>query len=976
MAHPLASALARAEERTETSLTDKERASGAYQKGTLDWKGLKIAIENPKGSMRTGTGKDGKRWFVEMPTAYGYFKRTEGKDGDEVDCYLGNDHASNKVFVVDQKNAETGAFDEHKVFLGFPDRRSVSATYEKAFSDGKAKDRLGPVTELSVEELTRWLKHGDTKRPMAQQKPDKALELAQRYRKGYAHGGRVGYAEGGAPSEWSPAAVYRGLVDSLGALYEGDLGSMNGRERRRIQNQAMAGRPLSYQQMQALADAEAANEERSNRLGTAAATVGAELTGIPSIIRGGSNIAKGIEEGSGTRIAGGALEGALGAVPAGAFLRPVRGALAPIAGTLPRAIATSMAATGLSSYTDEAKAADRNAATAIASDPEVLALQGAKEKALAAMAKVNEKHARSGPETQRQALKPFQDEIALINDKLTKAEERARLKYMDQATFREKYPGLPMAIMAGGFGLAGGLPFAKNLGERAADKWTRRPAIEAAATKADKAFKNGLTDAETAIAQQILQKRLNAWDAKHGAIGAGANWVGNVGKGALLGAEASQLPEQLDYLSNAPGHPAREAAVKQFQNPEYYKERIGPALLGAASAMTGHYLSKMAPQNTEFLAPAREIAARGAEPSMTDKILAYINGRTAAGPSERAIQQVQRYREAVGPALGSKDARILEERLGIPAATDVPLLPPTSAATKVEPSLQAPPDVPRLAQRVQAQREAMPLAPPSPARSPEEIANLESAASRASDIIKENRPLIIHKSAAGLHYPRGHEKAGQFVDHEFAYGTPAASRKKTTEAAKPDTKGKELTEGKRSAKMEGKQGAKASEEGVPQKETRFHPDMDDPINRGMKRGGFVSKAMELARKYATGGKVVPHGLMAGATGGRADALPVSVPSGAYVIPADCVSGIEGAGGNTKAGAEIWAKILPPPKSNYAAGGHIPIKISDGEIVVSPDQVAQLGGGDMEAGHRKLDAMVQRVRTRNIQTLSRLPGPAR
>ncbi len=122
--------------------SDAQKESGNYAKGHLKAHGLDITIENPKGSERSGVGKDGKRWSVKMPAAYGYVKGTLGKDGDHVDVYLGPDHASGKVFVVDQVNAESGKFDEHKAMLSYPSKDAALADYRKAFSDGKAITRL------------------------------------------------------------------------------------------------------------------------------------------------------------------------------------------------------------------------------------------------------------------------------------------------------------------------------------------------------------------------------------------------------------------------------------------------------------------------------------------------------------------------------------------------------------------------------------------------------------------------------------------------------------------------------------------------------------------------------------------------------------------------------------------------------------------------------------------------------------------
>lgn len=162
----IAKALRVARMQTDTNPSDAQKAAANYAKGKLPWRGLEIAIENPKGSMRSGKDKNGKPWKCRLPTDYGYFLKSEGADGDHVDVYMGPKHASDKVFIVDQVNTETGKFDEHKVLVGYMDKAAALADYEAAFSDGKAKDRIGAVSELSLPEFKAWLK-GDTKKPLA-----------------------------------------------------------------------------------------------------------------------------------------------------------------------------------------------------------------------------------------------------------------------------------------------------------------------------------------------------------------------------------------------------------------------------------------------------------------------------------------------------------------------------------------------------------------------------------------------------------------------------------------------------------------------------------------------------------------------------------------------------------------------------------------------------------------------------------------
>lgn len=144
--------------------TPGQKLAGNYKKHHMRIHGLDISIENPKGSTRTGEGKDGKKWSSTMPDHYGYIKRTQGADGDHVDVYVGSNDRSNRVYVIDQKDPDTGSFDEHKVMIGYGDRDAATAAYRAAFSD--KKNRIMKVTRLSVAEFKNWLKNGNTKQPV------------------------------------------------------------------------------------------------------------------------------------------------------------------------------------------------------------------------------------------------------------------------------------------------------------------------------------------------------------------------------------------------------------------------------------------------------------------------------------------------------------------------------------------------------------------------------------------------------------------------------------------------------------------------------------------------------------------------------------------------------------------------------------------------------------------------------------------
>ena len=147
--------------------TEAQKQAGNYKKDHVNFQGLDLTIENARGAFRSGVDKGGKPWRVKMPAHYGYIKGTVGKDKDHVDIYLGPHRTSPRVYVIDQMNAETKAFDEHKAFLGFASPQQVKATYHKAFSDGKAGERLGNIVEMSIEHFKYWLENGDTKKPAA-----------------------------------------------------------------------------------------------------------------------------------------------------------------------------------------------------------------------------------------------------------------------------------------------------------------------------------------------------------------------------------------------------------------------------------------------------------------------------------------------------------------------------------------------------------------------------------------------------------------------------------------------------------------------------------------------------------------------------------------------------------------------------------------------------------------------------------------
>ncbi|WP_404840459.1 LPD38 domain-containing protein [Aeromonas media] len=147
--------------------TKAQREAGNYKKGHLKLQGLDIALENPKGSTRSGTDQDGKVWQSTMAHDYGYIKRTLGADGDHVDVFIGDKPDSETVYVVDQVDPKTGKFDEHKVMMGFADEQAAQEGYLGNYEAGWKG--LGAIKAMPVESFKRWVSEGDTKSPIAVQ---------------------------------------------------------------------------------------------------------------------------------------------------------------------------------------------------------------------------------------------------------------------------------------------------------------------------------------------------------------------------------------------------------------------------------------------------------------------------------------------------------------------------------------------------------------------------------------------------------------------------------------------------------------------------------------------------------------------------------------------------------------------------------------------------------------------------------------
>jgi hypothetical protein len=187
------------------------------------------------------------------------------------------------------------------------------------------------------------------------------------------------------------------------------------------------------------------------------------------------------------------------------------------------------------------------------------------------------------------------------------------------------------------------------------------------------------------------------------------------------------------------------------------------------------------------------------------------------------------------------------------------------------------------------------------------------------------------------------------------------------------------------------------------------------IGAGKPQKQAIAIALETARRSAKamGGQVNPlqppwfirsesrgmthAGPLLGASAGRADKIKTAVPNGSFVLPASHVSSL--GEGNSLRGHQILSKMFPmsagplgmplpqihPGHPNFpqlhgkgfAKGGHsdgVDVALSDGEFTVVPSEVAKLGNGNLDKGHRVLRAWVMHRRKKEIETLKKTPKP--
>jgi hypothetical protein len=98
--------------------------------------------------------KAGEPWQTKFYYPYGYIFHTKGADNEGVDCFIGNDPTSDKVFIIHQTDGQRN-FDEDKVFLGFSSKESARDAFLAHYN---SQGFIGTITEMPFYEFKEQLK--------------------------------------------------------------------------------------------------------------------------------------------------------------------------------------------------------------------------------------------------------------------------------------------------------------------------------------------------------------------------------------------------------------------------------------------------------------------------------------------------------------------------------------------------------------------------------------------------------------------------------------------------------------------------------------------------------------------------------------------------------------------------------------------------------------------------------------------------
>jgi len=126
--------------------------------GIIRYQGIPVAVENPRGSHRSGIAPDGKPWSTLMHAHYGEVHGLGAVDntGDKWDAYVVHDEPDAPDSYTVRQLDEHGAFDEPKTFLGCWSPEEARARYLAQY-DASGPMLFGGVVAMPVDKLRETL---------------------------------------------------------------------------------------------------------------------------------------------------------------------------------------------------------------------------------------------------------------------------------------------------------------------------------------------------------------------------------------------------------------------------------------------------------------------------------------------------------------------------------------------------------------------------------------------------------------------------------------------------------------------------------------------------------------------------------------------------------------------------------------------------------------------------------------------------
>jgi hypothetical protein len=110
-------------------------------------------------------------WSTPMQYHYGRIAQTTANDGSGLDAFVKPgtpEDYSGPVYVIDQVDQKTGAFDEHKIFVGPASQKEAVAAYKEHYPKGW---KVGTVSEVPMQVFNQWAKSAQSTKPFAERGP-------------------------------------------------------------------------------------------------------------------------------------------------------------------------------------------------------------------------------------------------------------------------------------------------------------------------------------------------------------------------------------------------------------------------------------------------------------------------------------------------------------------------------------------------------------------------------------------------------------------------------------------------------------------------------------------------------------------------------------------------------------------------------------------------------------------------------------